>query len=269
MIKIAIRDDDMNFFTRVEDIEYVYKDFTAFPISFAIIPRVLDVSTQGACLDTNGNKEPMDITLNTDLVGWIKTKLKESACDVLLHGINHSYKFTDSGIKKAEMQWRDNDPELTQLINYEKERLSKLFDYPITGFVAPSNKITNYCLNQVAQCGLHFSGIVPIKPNVNYTLKNLVNYSKRWIIRALFRLPYPGLLEYDNHKEINACLLQDYDYLVNMFEFCCKYNYPMVINVHYWHLRDNPQELQKLRKFILEYAIPRGAVPTRLSDLFK
>ncbi len=43
----------------------------------------------------------------------------------------------------------------------------------------------------------------------------------------------------------------------------------MVINVHYWHLRDNPSELEKLRKFIMDYAIPRGGIPTRLSDLLK
>lgn len=43
----------------------------------------------------------------------------------------------------------------------------------------------------------------------------------------------------------------------------------MAINVHYWHLRDNPVELEMLRKFVMEYALPKGAVPTRLSDLFK
>ena len=48
MIKIAIRDDDMNFFTKVEDIKVVYKNFNYFPISFAVVPYVLDVSTKGA-----------------------------------------------------------------------------------------------------------------------------------------------------------------------------------------------------------------------------
>ena len=38
MIKIAIRDDDMNFFTKVEDIKVVYKNFNYFPISFAVVP---------------------------------------------------------------------------------------------------------------------------------------------------------------------------------------------------------------------------------------
>ena len=167
------------------------------------------------------------------------------------------------------MQWRDQEPNLAQLILKEKNRLSDLFDYPISCFVAPSNKITKYCLSQVVEAGLHFSGIVPIIPNMQLDVKSFVNYSKRWLVRALYKLPYPGVLEYSNHKELNACLLQSYEYLVRMFDFCEKHSLPMVINVHYWHLRDNPSELEKLRKFIMDYAIPRGGIPTRLSDLLK
>lgn len=37
MVQLVIRDDDMNFFTKVEDIEFVYKDFGDFPISFLLL----------------------------------------------------------------------------------------------------------------------------------------------------------------------------------------------------------------------------------------
>lgn len=268
MIKIAIRDDDMNFFTKVEDVKKIYKDFNNFPISYAVVPYVIDVSTKGTCTDTKGNVVPKDVADNLELVEWIRCGLKKGTCDILLHGINHNYKFSSDGVKMAEMLWRDNEPNLECLLRGEKERLSKLFGYPINCFVAPSNKITKYCLNQVAKAGLNFSGIIPMKPNVNYTIKNMINYVRRWVLRFFYKLPYPGVLVYDNHKEVNACILQTYDYLVRMFDFCSKHNYPMVINVHYWYLRDNPAELEKLRKFVMEYAIPKGAIPTRLSDLF-
>lgn len=65
MVKLIIWDDGMNFFTKVEDIERVYRDFANFPVSFAVIPCVLDVSTVGVCSDTKGNTEPKDIALNT------------------------------------------------------------------------------------------------------------------------------------------------------------------------------------------------------------
>lgn len=268
MIKLAIRDDDMNFFTNVEELEKIYGGFNNFPISYAVVPYVLDVSTRGACPDTKGNEIARDVAENKVLVDWVCRGIKNGTCDVLLHGIHHSYKFTEKGEKLAEMQWRDNESDLADRLNLEKERLSTLFGYPISCFVAPSNKITKYCLAQVAKAGMNFSGIIPIKPNVNLTGKNIINYLKRWIVRAIYKLPYPGVLEYDNHKEVNACILQSYDYLIRMFEFCYQHNYPMVINVHYWYLRDNPSELEKLRKFVMEYAIPRGAIPTKLSDLF-
>ena len=268
MIKLAIRDDDMNFFTNVEDLEKIYDGFNNFPISYAVIPYVLDVSTRGACTDTKGNQIARDVAENKVLVDWVRCRIKNGTCDVLLHGIHHSYKFTRKGEKLAEMQWRDNEPNLADCLKFEKERLSKLFDYSISCFVAPSNKITKYCLAAVANAGMNFSGIIPINPNVNLTGKNILNYLRRWTVRAIYKLPYPGVLEYDNHKEVNACILQSYDYLVKMFEFCCKHNYPMVINVHYWYLRDNPSELEKLRRFVMEYAIPHGAIPSKLSDLF-
>ena len=106
MVKLAIRDDDTNFFTKVEDLESVYKDFNRFPISFAVIPSVLDVSTKGACPDTKGNTIPRYVGDNKPLIDWLKEKLKKNESDVLLHGINHNYKIID-GVRTAEMQWRD------------------------------------------------------------------------------------------------------------------------------------------------------------------
>ena len=72
MVKIAIRDDDANFFTKVEDLQFVYKDFGDFPISYAVIPYVLDVSTKGNCPDTKGNVYPMDVAENKELINYFK-----------------------------------------------------------------------------------------------------------------------------------------------------------------------------------------------------
>lgn len=41
MLKIAIRDDDINYFTKVEEIEKAYKNIiNKYPIGFAAIPFV-------------------------------------------------------------------------------------------------------------------------------------------------------------------------------------------------------------------------------------
>lgn len=268
MVRLAIRDDDMNFFTKVEDIEFIYRDFNNFPISFAVIPKVKNVSTVGACSDTRGNTIPANITDNQELIAWLQQRIKLGFAEVLLHGETHEYKFIN-GKRKAEMEWCSEDIHLADKINNNRRLLEKAIGYPIKCFVAPSNKIVKKSMKAVIENGLDFSGIVDIGFNRPVTLKNCYNYIKRWLIRAITNFPYPGVMRYSDHKEINACLLQSYTYLVKMFNFCDQHNYPMVINVHYWHLRDNPKELEILRQFVMDYAIPHGAIPTTISAILK
>ncbi len=266
MVKLAIRDDDMNYFTKVEDVEKTYDPIKDFPISFAVIPAVTDVSTMGACPDTRGNEIPRYVGDNYELTAWLKDKLKNHQCDVLLHGINHSYKIIN-GKKYAEMEWRINN-DLADEIGKWKKYLSLLLDYDVNCFVAPSNKISKYGILCMERNNMNYSGIVPLGFNRPLTLRNLSNYFKRWYLRFVDRLPYPNVLQYSSHKELNACILQNYDYLVEMFHYCEKVGSPMAINVHYWHLRDFEKERATLFRFV-DYAMNHGAVPTTISDLLK
>lgn len=265
MVKIAIRDDDMNFFTKVEDIEQLYGSYTDFPISFAVIPMVIDVSRYGYCSDTRGNKSPRWVGDNQKLKDWLKVQLRQRKADVLLHGITHEYKFIGKH-SYPEMIWR-KEPELKEEILRYKNDLSNELDYNVTVFVAPSNKISKYCINSVATSGMNFSGIIPIGFNRNYTVRNISNYVKRWCFRAIDGVPYPNVLNYSTHKELNACIPQSFDYLVKMFHYCEKMKSPMAINVHYWYLRDHPEEKDKLFRFI-DYALAHGAIPATMSELF-
>lgn len=266
MIQIAIRDDDMNFFTTVEDIEFVYRDFNNFPVSFAVIPAVKDISTKGACPETKGNSEPQSFVKNGKLVKWLKDKLSSGEADALFHGINHDYKYI-KGNRFAEMEWRDKEADLYSSIATYKSVLEKALNYKITCFVAPSNKISKSCLDAVVKNQMDFSGIVPIKFQRHFSIRNVLNYVKRWWHRIVDGLPWPGVMKYSDHLEVNACLLQSGQYLRKMYDYCVKHNLPMVINVHYWHLRDNPQELEMLRSFIMDYAIPNGAIPSPISKI--
>lgn len=266
MIKFAIRDDDLNYFTKIEDIERVYAQLGDFPVSFAVIPTVTDVSTKGRCPDTHGNTIPRWVGDNQELILWLKTKIHKGQADALLHGITHGYQFK-GGKRLAEMQWR-KEPNLKEEILEKKERLSSLLDYPVTVFVAPSNKISKYGIKCIAANGMHYSGIVPAEFQRDITIRNMCNYVKRWYYRVKDKLPYPNVMQYSGHREINACLLQGYDYLVKMFNYCKKMNSPMVVNVHYWHLRDFDNEREELCRFV-DYALHNGARPTTVSDLLK
>ena len=268
MVKLAIRDDDTNFFTKVEDLEEVYKEFNGFPISFAIVPHIMDVSTKGNCPDTKGNSVPRDIDKNQELCNWFREKYANKECDILLHGISHQYKI-DGKNRFPEMIWRVNQGTLVSDLAKAKKYLEDTLKCKISVFVAPSNMIAKKCLDAVIANNMNFSGIIPISFQRKITIMNMISYFKRLFCRITTKLTYPGVLKYSDHLEINACSLRSSSYLKAMYLYCEKKNLPMAINVHYWHLRDNPKYLEMLRSFVMDYAIPRGAKPTLLSDLLK
>lgn len=265
MVRLIIRDDDLNFYSRIDDIESVYKDFNNIPISYAVIPMVTDVSTMGKCPETKGNLEPKWVGNNSELIEWLRMKIRNNEADVLLHGITHSYKFSN-GYKLPEMVWR-NEINLSDEILEQKQRLEELLDYDIKVFVAPSNKISKYGLQCVVKSGLDFSGIVPLMFERDVTIQNLLSYFKRISFRLWYRIPYPGLLYYSDHTELNAYGNLDFGSMVKMFNYCDKHDLPMAVNVHYWQLRDYKERFRGFYKFV-NYAMDKGAIPTKMSSLF-
>ena len=99
-------------------------------------------------------------------------------------------------------------------------------------------------------------------------MKSFVNYITRWTIRLLLGYPYPGVMDYGTHLEVNATNRISFDFLKKMFHYCDKRDMPLAINVHYWHMRDNEEYYKEFFDFI-NYALTHGAAPTRLSDCFK
>lgn len=263
MVKLIIRDDDCNYFTHPVDLEKAYRQLPDFPVSFAVVPTVTDVT--GGCPETKGNEVPMPIGENTELVEWLKSRYALGHCDILLHGITHGYRFSENGIKIPEMVWRNNDKELVDLISRQKQYLESVFDIPITCFVAPSNRLMRNGIRAVYKNEMNYSGIVPLDFQRDIDIRSISNYIKRMWVRTIERLPYPNVLDYSTHKELNACNTTDLDYLKRMFSFCVKIGSPMAINVHYWHIRDYPNQYKGFFDFI-KYALDYGALPARMRD---
>ena len=71
MVRLIIRDDDCNYFTRPEDLEHVYRSLPNFPISFAVVPEVTDV--YGGCPETMNNTKPRPVGDNNELVEYLKS----------------------------------------------------------------------------------------------------------------------------------------------------------------------------------------------------
>lgn len=272
MVQIIIRDDDLNFFNRPEDIKKAYSRKPDIPVSFACVPYVVDLSTQGACPETNGNKTPRAIGDNKELVDFVKEGIKEGKYDVLLHGYTHEYRFDAAGKRYPEMVWRKS-ADLEKLIPEGKDYLESLFETSITWFAAPSNTITKENLRVVYKNGLNYSGIIRMKFDRDITFHSVNNYLKRmYYWKSSNKVHYPGLLNYGTHYEINACPLPSlnqeivYNHFKHLFEFCRKHESPMAINVHCWDMRDHPEKYDAFFSF-LDHASEWGGVFSRFRDL--
>lgn len=263
MVKLIIRDDDCNFFTHPEDIEKVYRIIPDFPVSFAVVPTVTDV--YGGCPETKGNKIPMPIGENQELVSYLKNRFDNKKCDILLHGITHGYKFKPDGNKIPEMAWREQEFDLSENIKKQKEYLEKVLGITINCFVAPSNRILKNGIKAIYENKMNYSGIIPLDFQREVNIRSIKNYLNRIWIRTTLGLPYPNVLTYNTHKELNACNTINYDYLKRMYGYCQKLDSPMAINVHYWHMRDFPDRYKGFFDFV-KFALNNGAQPSLMRD---
>lgn len=259
-VLIAIRDDDINYFTDPHDILTVYQDISYFPLSLGVIPYVTDV--RGGCTDTFNNIEPRPIGLNDKLIDFLKKGIETGNCEIVMHGITHQYQTGEKGLI-SEMIWRDYD-ELQKEVHQAKIYLENLLGTKIRCFAAPSNQIDKKGISVILNEGMDFSGIIRhFDRNIN--IHYLINYFKRWWARLFYKIPFPGILDYHTHIEINACEAFSYDYLMRIYKYCKRYGYPMVINTHYWQLRDSPQARDEVINFI-KFAVADGAIPSTISQ---
>ncbi|HRE72573.1 MAG: hypothetical protein XXXNARYT_000013 [Candidatus Accumulibacter regalis] len=265
MVKIAIRDDDTNYFTEPGAIELAYRGMESLPISLAVIPFVTGNNgdcPESACAGVDG---PHDISHNCALVQYVSDGVRNSHFEVLLHGISHEYRY-QSGRRIAEMQWRESDPALPEKLLFARHHLAMTFQCKVKWFVPPSNKIEGAGVRAVVCAGMDLSGIIGWKLNRTIDVLSVRKYLSRWFFRGRYRYPYPGVLRYADHCELNACGMHSLEYLVHLFNVCAKFSLPMVINTHYWDLRDNQRKRDMLLRFV-EYARSKGAVFVLMSDI--
>lgn len=104
IISIAIRDDDTGFFTKPEDLRFVYIELEDFPISFSVVPFVTDVC--GGCSEALGNTSIRGVADNVELVSYLKELSNSRKGEILMHGITHQYKEND-GELVPEFLWKD------------------------------------------------------------------------------------------------------------------------------------------------------------------
>ncbi len=262
MKSLIIRDDDLSYWTKPEDIEKVYKPLfdKKIKISFATIPFAVQMFNAGN-FETfyQDENSSMPIGQNKDIVEYIREKIDDGLVEIMLHGYNHLYSFESQGIIKTatyknleKSKINNKNIKFIGEYNYQtfhvlnektkegKEYLEDIFRVKIINFVPPSNQINNNGIKAIVNNNLNLSGVMGRKYNREITLKGLCTYLDR--VRFLFQnkgIKYPKIANYGSHKELTGYALTpttNWDKYEKQLEYCIKNNLPFQIATHYWEL---------------------------------
>lgn len=265
----AIRDDDTAFFTKPEELDSAYDFVREGTVSLSVVPCSVfehrdDVFPYSHDEVEIKNNKYYFLDKNKRLVKYLKDSIHEGKYEILLHGYTHEYMYVN-GRWLPEMIWKDKS-QLEHELKFGKDYLENLLSTSIKVFVAPNNAVDNKAISIISDLGLDYSGIIYINDR-KLTYDYLVNFYKRWKVRITKGIPYPGVLNYGDHKELVAYTLDNLSRLKKEYLLCKKKEVPFVVYTHYWMLNQNP-DVKKLLIDIYNFAIADGAKLVKLSECF-
>ena len=238
----AIRDDDVSYFTKPQELEQVYDFIQDGCISLSVVPFTVPIHKESVFPYGKGIPYGYySIADNVELIKWLKEQKEANKIEILLHGYSHEYKKV-SGIWQAEMIWKDGSRILEELQS-GKRLLERLCNTKISIFVAPNNKINKKAIGSLEQLNMNYSGIIQHNDR-KATFSYFKNYLLRWSYRAVYRIPYGGVLNYGRHLELDAYGIDQTERLQYAYQICKNKKHPFVIYTHYWSLLKD-SELKK------------------------
>jgi hypothetical protein len=236
-MRFAIRDDDINYFTKPQELERLYYNiWDICPISLSIVP--FHACTKSGAIPSEfwqGDKI-FPISKNRELIAFLKEKLKEGKICIMLHGYSH--KNYENGY---EFEAGEN---LYQKVKEGKEYLEELFGISITTFVPPHHVLSRPGIKVVVKNQLNIADLSSLRPwKSTFETKRLyyliINKKLQWENRNESKLIYPFPRRYNNHKEIGCYSLIPFTKLADLisgFDFAKKYNGDFCLATHYWEL---------------------------------
>lgn len=272
---LIIRDDDLSFWTKPEEIDELYKPLfdKKVKISFATIPFAVEMFNAGDFNTFYQNENPLPISENYQIIEYIKDKIKDNLVEIMLHGYNHLYSFKCNNITKIAtkenlLPFREAKEKITFLgeYNYQnfeslnkktkigKEYLEDTFEVKITNFVPPSNQINQDGIKAIYNNKLNLSGFISKKYNREKTLQGFFTYLDIIKFYLLEKdITYPKIAKYGKHKELAGYALTpttNLDRFEKQLKYCIKNNFPFQIATHYWELNQHKELKEKFYKIV-------------------
>jgi peptidoglycan/xylan/chitin deacetylase (PgdA/CDA1 family) len=240
VLRVAIRDDDTNFFTRPEQLERVYgRYWDRIPISLAVVP--VHASTRSGAIPRRhweGERE-FPLAGSSELVDFLRRGARAGRVSIMLHGYSHR-DYPDGPEFVAA-------PRPAERLARGRGYLEALFGRPIRTFVPPHNALSRRGLRAVDAAGLNVLGSFysfrpDKKPWGPDTARNylLIRAHRRRTGRSRReRLLYPWPLRYKSHAEFGCQPLvprTTWEELLDRFEEARRLGGDFCLATHYWEI---------------------------------
>ncbi|MCM8787821.1 MAG: DUF2334 domain-containing protein [Candidatus Omnitrophica bacterium] len=243
-----LRDDDICFFTKLEDFKKVWSWFLetdCAKLNLAVIPFV---DLKEFNITEEVRLKPLEE--NKELVIYLKKLIKKKKIEILLHGYSH----TSFG-KKFEFSITDKES-LLKKIKKAKFYLENLLETKISIFVPPHNRLSKEALEAIKENKLDILASFPMSFfKIGFNLKYFYFFIKRFLFSKInynclkgFYF-YPYILNFDSHKQLDC-----FNFLPNLFDFqdllrltykIKKIGGSLCLTVHWWELKEMNLELLK------------------------
>ena len=249
-MKFAIRDDDTNFFTNPEDLEKIYsRIWNICPISLAVVPFIASMKSPAIPEKYWQEDKIFPIGENSELVSYLREKIKEEKISIMLHGYSH--KDNPDGY---EFETGNN---LYQKLRKGKEYLEEVFRVEVNTFVPPHNTILKEGIKAVTKTRMNLSVVPSFRFNKRpWAFRTFRVALKRHLFRIKYGLEMPYVLDFGTHKEIKCYPLTpqvNFEFLKGKFDFIYKFEGIFCLTTHYWEFKAKMKnEQEKTQREVFE-----------------
>lgn len=250
---IGIRDDDTNYFTNPEELNFAYGDIWGkCPVTLAVVPYikgnwkywVTEIEKNNGMIDWEAYRNDdqiFPIGENKVLVNFLKEKIKEKKISVSIHGIHH--RNNDAELPKIKNNYA-GPAEFVTIMNLKKQLLEaklyleELLNTSINSFVAPQNILSKQGLKAVSENKLNIvrNNYFPIYPVFDHiTIREAIKFIGFKIQNR--HKTYPYCLNFKNHKEITHYWIKlntDLEQLKTQFDFIHLKKGAFILSSHYY-----------------------------------
>lgn len=290
-MKLAIRDDDLSYWTSVEEIDALYGPYfqKGMKISFAAVPNSLQLHHGGDRRKFYQGNERKPIYDNPQLVDYIKEHIRNGHVEIMQHGFDHTYCIeqdgknvllsedvrkkvgeTDQLVFVPECIHKD-DKLLKCELKQGKEILEDTFGVKVSVFVPPSNALRAGAVNVIENLGMNISGTMLPSFNRKKDIYSVAVYLKKILWRIKNKeISYPYIMKYKNHKELTGYALTpstNMKKLYNQLAFCEEHDLYGTIATHYWELLENEKLKADLYQ-ILDNLYAENELAVSVSEIF-